>query len=409
MVGHVNANSLAAVSFANSIFVIGLVAAMGISMAITPLVGQSDARNEHDKISEIFGNGTIISLLFGIVICAIMIGIIPLMDMMGQDPKVIQIAKPYYIIQVASLLPFLLFCCEKQFLEGLGNTKTAMWVSMAGVILNIILNYLLIFGKYGFPVMGALGAAIASFVVRALSPIVLTIVIYLKKNWWKYIENFSWRNITWQSMREIASIGLPIGGQSVLECMSFSISCIMVGWLGAVPLASHEIACQLSNITWMGIMGVGSATIIRISHLYGAKDYQNMHDCAVASMHLAIIYEIFTSIILIGFNRYIPYLFTNDSAVIAVAPALIICCGIYQIADGMQVIGLSILRGMTDVKRPVIYSIIVYLLISIPMGYLLITRTQLGAISIWIAFITSLTLVAILFITRYKRISNQLS
>lgn len=408
MVGHVNAASLAAVSFANSIFVIGMCAALGISMAITPLVGQSYARGEHDKISDIFGNGTIFTAFMGIAVSLIMLAIVPFFDNMGQAPEVITIAKPYYIIQVASLLPFLLCCCEKQLLEGLGNTKAAMWVSMSTIVLNIILNYLLIFGKCGLPAMGALGAAIASFIARALSPIILTIVIRKNAEWWQYIHNFSFKQLSWQSIREVGKVGLPIGGQSVLECMTFSISCIMVGWLGAVPLASHEIACQLSNITWMGIMGVGSATVIRVSHLYGAKDYKNMHDCAIASIHIALLYELITSIILISFNRYIPFIFTNDAAVAATAPMLIICCGIYQISDGMQVVGLSILRGMTDVQRPVIYSFVSYLLIAVPLGYILLTRTSLGAVGIWIGFIACLTLVAILFLTRYYKISRKL-
>lgn len=409
MVGHVNAVSLAAVSFANSIFVIGLVAGMGISMAITPLVGQSYARGEDMEISKIFGNGVIFTLISGIIVSTLMLAILPLMQHMGQSPEVIAIAKPYYVIQIASLLPFLICSCEKQFLEGLGNTKAAMWVSMVTIVLNIILNYIFIFGKLGMPAMGAQGAAIASFIARTLSPVILTIVIQRNKVWWGYIRAFSWRNVTWQSLREIAVVGLPIGGQSVLECMTFSLSCIMVGWLGAVPLASHEIACQLSNITWMGIMGVGSATVIKISHLYGARDYRTLRDCAMASIHIAIVYELITSIVLIVFNRYIPYIFTNDIEVIAAAPILIICCGIYQLSDGMQVIGLSILRGMTDVQRPVAYSIISYVLICIPLGYVLLRHIQLGAVGIWIGFILSLALVAVLYMVRYRRLVNQLN
>ena len=402
MVGHVDAASLAAVSFANSIFVIGLAAAMGVTMAITPLVGQNYARGENTAISDIFGNGTIFSIIAGILISMILFAIMPLMDHMGQDEEVIRIAKPYYIIQIISLLPFIISSCQKQFLEGLGNTKTAMWVMMSVIILNIILNYILIFGKLGFPAMGAYGAAIASLIARTISPVMLTIAIRKNEKWWNYVKNFSPSRITLTSLREIAEVGLPIGGQSVLECLAFSLSCIMVGWLGAVPLASHEIACQLSNITWMGIMGVGSATVIRVSHLYGANDYQAMHMNAMASIHIAIIYELITSAVLIGFNRYIPYIFTNDIDVIATAPMLIICCGIYQISDGMQVIGLSILRGMTDVKRPMVYSMISYLLISLPIGFILLTRTTLGAVGIWIGFIISLSLVAILYLTRYR-------
>jgi len=409
MVGHVDANSLAAVSFANSIFVIGLVAAMGVAMAITPLVGQHYARGEKSAITSIFGNGTLFTLLSGAVISGLMLALLPAMDYMGQDAEVIRIAKPYYIIQVISLLPFLIFTCEKQLLEGLGNTRSAMWVSMISIVVNIILNYILIYGKLGFTPYGALGAAIASLIARTISPAILTVVIKRNEEWWNYIKTFSLKQIKWESLKEIAIVGLPIGGQSVLECMSFSLSCIMVGWLGAVPLASHEIACQLSNITWMGIMGVGSATVIRVSHLYGARDYESMHRCAIASIHIALVYECITSLLLITLNRYIPYIFSNDAAVLTTAPLLIICCGLYQISDGMQVIGLSILRGMTDVRRPVVYSLISYIFLCLPIGYILITHSTLGAVGVWIGFITSLTTVAILVLTRYRRLYKSLN
>ena len=408
MVGHLDAYSLAAVSFANSIFVIGLVAAMGIPMAITPMVGQSYARGEKDKISEIVGNGTLFTMISGAIVCALLLALLPVMDYMGQDEQVITIAKPYYCIQVASLLPMMFFFCGKQFIEGLGNTTVSMWIMMVGNVLNIVLNYILIFGKCGMPMLGAFGAGVSTFITRVLSPIAIIIVIRYKSVWWKYIKNINRKMISKKSLKEVALIGLPIGGQSVLECLSFSLSCIMVGWLGAVPQASHEIACQLSNITWMGIMGVGSATVIRISHLYGARDYKNMHNCAMASIHIAIVYELITGIVLIAFNRHIPYLFSNDAGEIVTAPALIICCGLYQISDGIQVIGLSILRGMTDVRRPVVYSFLSYLIICIPLGYLLMTYTNLGAVGVWIGFITSLTLVAILFISRYVRLRKTL-
>ncbi len=408
MVGHVDANSLAAVSFANSIFVIGLSAAMGVSMAITPMIGQHYARGEKKAISSILGNGLLFTMLIGIIISGLLLLVLPLMKYMGQDAEVIRIAQPYYIIQVISLLPFLLFSSEKQFLEGLGNTRTSMWVAMITIAINIILNYIFIFGKLGIPAYGATGAAIASLIARTLSPIILTIIIRCNPEWWAYIRSSSVKDISWQSIKEVALVGLPIGGQSVLECFTFSLSCIMVGWLGAVSLASHEIACQLSNITWMGIMGVGSATVIRISHLYGAEDYKSLRDCAMASVHITIVYELITAALLIGFNRYIPYIFSNDADVIATASMLIICCGLYQISDGLQVMGLSILRGMTDVQRPVVYSFIGYLVICIPLGYVLMQYTSLGAVGIWIGFIATLTLVAILYGFRCSRLIKQL-
>ncbi len=408
MVGHVDAYSLAAVSFANSIFVIGFVAAMGVPMAITPMVGQSDARGETDEVASILGNGLCFTLFFGTLISILLFAIVPLMPLMGQEAEVIKLAKPYYCLQVISILPAMVFFCGKQFLEGLGNTKVAMWIMLFTNTLNIILNYILIFGHFGAPALGATGAGIASLAARTLSPLIIFVCIRKTKQWNMYLKMIQWSKINWSSIKEVAVVGLPIGGQSVLECLSFSISCIMVGWLGAVSLASHEIACQLSNITWMGIMGVGSATVIRVSHLYGVKDYENMRYCATASIHLAIIYELFTSLIIIGFCKQIPMIFTNDAAVIAMAPALIICCGLYQISDGLQVIGLSILRGMTDVKRPVVYSFLGYLVICIPIGYLLLTRTGLGAIGVWIGFITTLTTMAVLFLLRYKRLLKEL-
>lgn len=397
MVGHLGATELAAAAFANSIFIIGLVVAMGSTMGITPLIGQAFVQGQYKKVSELLQNGLLFTLLLGLILSGMLAACIPFMEHMGQDMQVARLARPYFITLIISLLPFLLFCWCKQFLEGLGNTKIAMIITIVANLLNILLNYLFIFGKYGFPPLGVLGAGIATLIARALMPIMFILVIRHNSNWWGYIRDFSREAVSRIHIWLVAKVGLPIGGHMLLECAAFALSSIMVGWLGAIPLAGHQIAQNVWNLAFMVVIGIGSATTIRISHQLGVHDFYALRMAGRASIHLCLFTNTLMAILMIAFCRQIPWIFTNDSAVAAAATPLLALAGLFQFSDGMQTIGTSILRGLTDVKKPVIYAFISYICINLPLSYLLAFPLGLGAPGVWIAFIFGLSIAAILF------------
>lgn len=408
MVGHLGAVELASVAFANSIFVLGQVFVMGAVMGLTPLVGQAFVQSDLERVKALFYNALVFVCVLGLAVTLILGLVYPFFDYMGQDTNVVRWAKPYFLLQVFSLLPLLVFCLFKQFLEGLGNTKVAMIITLVANIVNIVLNYLLIYGKFGFPYWGVVGAGVATLISRILMAVGFFVYVRTNDSWWNYLKDITIDLFQARKVWTVARVGMPIGGHMLLECTAFALSAIMVGWLGAVPLAGNQIAQNISHLTFMLVVGIGSATTIRVSHRLGEKNFYALRMAGKASVHLCLLTNTLMAIFMIVFSRQIPRIFTTDMAVIDAAAPLLVLAGLFQISDGLQTVGASILRGLTDVKRPVIYAFISYICINLPLGYLLAFKFHMGASGVWIGFIVGLSIAAILFHVRCNRQINKL-
>ena len=401
MVGHYGTTDLAAVSFANGIFFTFMVFAMGSLMGITPLVGHAFVRGEDERVASLLQNGLLFTVILSAVTTAVLAVFIPLMPYMGQDPAVVEVAIPYFATRVTGLLPFFLFSLQKQFLEGLGNTTVAMVITIIVNLLNIGLNYIFIFGKCGIPAMGAYGAGLASLVAMAVMPVVFFVVIMSRNEWRKYVVLFSAERNSRSILRELSKVGFPIGLQTTMETVLFTLSFIMVGWISKEALAAHHIANNVADLAFMLSLGVGSATTIRVSHQYGKGDFHAMRMASRASIHLILLMNTIGAGIMIGLCRYLPYLFTEDPEVIRIATPLLVYAGIFQYSDGLQCVGAGMLRGITDVQRPMVYAFIAYVVVALPLGYLLMFPLGLGVEGMWISFIVALFLAAALFHYRY--------
>lgn len=408
MVGHLGAVELASVAFANSIFVLGQVFVMGAVMGLTPLVGQAFVQSDLERVKALFYNALVFVCVLGLAVTLILGLVYPFFDYMGQDTNVVRWAKPYFLLQVFSLLPLLVFCLFKQFLEGLGNTKVAMIITLVANIVNIVLNYLLIYGKFGFPYWGVVGAGVATLISCILMAVGFFVYVRTNDSWWNYLKDITIDLFQARKVWTVARVGMPIGGHMLLECTAFALSAIMVGWLGAVPLAGNQIAQNISHLTFMLVVGIGSATTIRVSHRLGEKNFYALRMAGKASVHLCLLTNTLMAIFMIVFSRQIPRIFTTDMAVIDAAAPLLVLAGLFQISDGLQTVGASILRGLTDVKRPVIYAFISYICINLPLGYLLAFKFHMGASGVWIGFIVGLSIAAILFHVRCNRQINKL-
>ena len=403
MVGHLGTVELAAASFANSIFLIGFVFSIGLTMAITPLVGKAYAEKKGKEIVELFQNSFLFVIIMAVLIMIILLLAYFFMDYMGQQITVVELAKPYYILLIISLFPFLMFSVYKQFVEGLGNTAVAMYITIIANIINIVFNYLLIFGKFGFPAWGLVGAGIATLLSRIVMWILFVVVVRYNLTWRSYVQSFSWSLFNTKTIKRLASVGFPIGGQMFLEISAFGISTIMVGWLGDVSLAAHQIAQIMAHVSFMGILGLAAAGTVRVSHEYGHNNIYNLQMSITASRHLVLVMTCFTGIILLSMRNYIPLIFTTDSTVIEIASTLIVLVGLFQISDGMQAVGAGVLRGLTDVNVMVRYAFFAYICINIPVAYLLAYVVGLREQGIWIGFIFGLSCAAIIFYLRYKK------
>lgn len=418
MVGHYATVDLAAVSFANAIFFMAMVFAMGALMAITPLVGMKvgeinahpdDKANIRHKIAVLFQNGMLFTILQCVLMLILLGGCLPFLEYFGQDPEVIAVARPYYILIVISLVPFLFFTFFKQFLEGLGNTLVAMIITLTMNALNIFLNWIFIYGNCGFEAMGATGAGIGSLISRIGMALCFALTIWFHRDWKYYIQTFSWSSFSWKEIKQQIKIGFPIGAQTFLETFTFAASFVIIGWISKEALAAHQVANQIADLTFMIALGVGAATTIRVSHQLGEGNLHAVRMASNASIHLVLVINTIGAALMISLRNYIPMIFTEDQEVIAIASKLIIIAGLFQYADGLQAVGAAMLRGITDVKVPMVIAFVSYILVGLSVGLLCAFPLKMGAAGIWIGFIFGLALAAICFHIRFNRKYKQLT
>ena len=418
MVGHYSTADLAAVSFSNALFFTVMVFAMGAVMGITPLVGHVHGRLEkllqldtpeeeiahkHEQITSYLVNGLIFTVLMCVFSLALLAPCISFLDLFGQEPEVVACARPYYLLIVLSIVPFLLFCFSKQFLEGLGNTLVAMLITLGCNLLNIALNWIFIFGHCGFEPMGAEGAGWATLIARCLMPVCFFAAMCHKAEWRRYIKAFHLRYVTRREVEHLITIGTPIGLQSFAEAFLFTASFIIIGWINKEALAAHHIANQMAELTFMLATGIGAATTIRVSHQLGKGDLQAVRMASRASVHLCLLMNTIGAAIMILGKNYIPYIFTKDLEVIPIASSLLIIAGTLQYADGLQCIGAAMLRGIQDVRVPMRIALFAYIGVALPLGMVLTFPAGLGAEGMWIAFVIALAIPAVLFHIRFHR------
>ncbi|MCQ2218179.1 MAG: MATE family efflux transporter [Paludibacteraceae bacterium] len=406
MVGVLGTNELAAASFAGAIVIVGFLFVLGVTFGATPLVGRQYSMGKHVRAASLFQNSILLDMLVVALVCGILYVLSFFLDKMGQELEVCVLARPYYLWLVASLPPLFVFQAFKQFMEGLGNTKVAMVITLISNALNVLLNYLFIFGKCGCPFMGVEGAGVATFIARLVMPIMFYAYFVHRKSLFRYFRFFRMRVFSFAELYELGKIGVPIGFQMLVETSTFSLSAVMVGWFGAVSLASHQIAMNLSSLTFMMASGISAATTIRVSHQMGAKDYVSMRKAGFASMHLCVFENLIFAVLMIVFRREIPLAFTSDPLVVELSAMLLVMCAIYQLADGLQVVALGALRGMADVEGPMRVSVICYVLVSLPVAYICGVVLDWGAVGVWMGFIVSLNLAAILLIRRFLKMSS---
>lgn len=418
MVGHYATVDLAAVSFANALFFMAMVFAMGALMAITPLVGiqmgemnimPENKADIRQKIAVLFQNGMLFTMLQSALMLILLGGCIPFLSYFGQEPEVIEVARPYYILIVVSLVPFLVFTFFKQFLEGLGNTLVAMIITLAMNGLNILLNWIFIYGHWGAEAMGATGAGIGSLISRVGMALCFGLAMWFHKDWKYYIQTFSWRNFSWSAIKQQIKLGFPIGAQTFLETFTFAASFVIIGWISKEALAAHQVANQIADMTFMIALGVGAATTIRVSHQLGEKNIVGVRMASNASIHLVLVINTIGAALMIGLRNYIPMLFTEDQEVIAIASKLIVIAGLFQYADGLQAVGAAMLRGITDVKVPMLIAFVAYILVGLSVGLVCAFPMGMGAAGIWIGFIFGLSLAAICFHIRFRRLMRNIN
>lgn len=409
MVGRLGALPLAGVSFGGTVFFIIFALAIGFTLGLTPLVGELFAQNRKEEVAGYLQNSIALYLTMGVVFVALLLAAVPLMHYLGQPEEVVEVAIPYFKYLAWSVLPFMLFASFKQFLEGIGNTKVAMTIVVISNALNILLNWVFIFGKFGAPELGAAGAGLSTLIARSVTPVMMIIYFLSKKEFRSYFDYFSWRKmmgITREGnhyCKELFRVGLPIAGHLTLENSAFCITSLMMGWIGTVEIAANQITTTMANVAFMMVVGIGSATTILTSHAYGARDRAQIKAVSRASYTVGLAWNTITALSFILLRNHIPLLFTNDPEVVRTAGMLLIFCGLFQFSDGLQCISTGLLRGIKDVAVILRIALVAYVIINVPLGYLLCFVVGWGAPALWVGFIAGLTIAAVLLIRRFRR------
>ena len=408
MVGRIGKEPLAGSSFANSIFVVFLVMGIGMSFAITPQTAQADGENDTPKLTAILKHGILVNGLFGLLLSSVLFFGDEVMWYFSQPEIVVQLAIPYLKVIALSLIPFMVFQAFRQFAEGLGFTKQAMYITIVANLLNVFLNYIFIFGKLGFEPMGLFGAGLATLISRIVMAILMAAFVYLNHRFAVYWKEFTFGNFSLDLVIKNLRLGIPMAFQLIFEVTTFSIAAIMIGWLGTVPLAAHQIAINMASISYMVALGISTAAMIRVGNQLGKKDYHTMRNAVMTSFIMAIGLMSVAALAFIFGRNFLPTLYIEDPEVIKQASVLLIVAGLFQLSDGVQVIGLGALRGMSDVKTPTIITLIAYWAIGLPLGYVLGFTFGLNALGVWYGLLAGLSIAAVLLFIRFNTQSKKL-
>ena len=329
------------------------------------------------------------------------------MPYMGQDPTILPYSYSYYKILVISILPFILFFSIRNFSEGIGITKYAMYITIFSNLLNIFLNWVLIFGNLGFPKMGVDGAAIATLISRLVMFISFLFLIFKISPYKDYMKLIRKPLIDKNKIKDLLKTSIPISFQGLTEVTAFSLSGIMVGWFGKEAMAANQIALTITTFSFMIAQGIGVAATIRVSHQFGEKRFADARKAGFASMHLSVALMGTAGIIYIFTRHYLPLLFTTDAQVAAIASTLLIISAGFQIFDAIQLAGVASLRALKDVKVPLLYSILSYYFVCLPLGYFIGHTLNMGPIGIWVGLMLGLVFASILFTYRFNKITTR--
>ena len=402
---------LAAVSLGSSLFLLIYLAAMGLAMAITPLVGEHYARGDRRRVGHLFQNGIYYSVAIGIVGTGIALALRPFIAVLGRwmsSPgesveAVAEMALPYYDMLVWSIMPLMIFLAIKQFLEGLGNTKIAMWITLIGNISNVALNYVLIFGKCGLEPMGAEGAGLATLISRIGQMGAIIAVFFLWKRLRIYRTFFSHKALSFKHISSLVRIGFPISFQMILESAAFILTSILALSFGKVAAGSMQVAFSIANVAWMITVAIGSAATILVSHIHGNRHTEELRPTVTATYHLGLLWATLMAILFVTLRQPIAAIFTDNAEVIALTAELMLLIAIYQFSDAIQGLSISMMRGIQDVKIIMPIVLCSYLVLNIPTGVILAYSFDMGCRGLVIGLIVGLSSAALLTALRLRK------
>lgn len=401
MIGQLGADPLAAASFAANVFAIFLVGGIGLTLGVTPLTSAALAKSKYQRVNSLFITCMVLYTGASLLISGLLYVGAPWLYIFNQPPDVTEAAIPYFRLLLVSLIPLMVYQAAKQTAEGLSLTKMAMVVSVGANLLNVGLNYLLIFGKLGAPALGLNGAGWATILARmvmaaAMLGYVLWPAIRHQYGLWQKSGILFWPNLL-----ALVRIGMPISLQMLFEVSAFSGATLIVGLLGAQSLAAHQIALTITSVTYMAANGLAAASTVTVSSWVSKGYHKRARKAGFSMYHVNGVFMATCGLLLVTLRDWLPGLFINDPAVLNLTPALLLVAAIFQLSDGFQVTGQSALRGLADVRIPTLITFLAYWVIGLPLGYLLGIWLKWGVLGVWVGLSAGLSVAALLLTLRF--------
>ena len=410
MVGKLGTNELAAVSLGNSFILIAMSVGIGFSTAITPLVSESIGKKNNSE-KDFLNHGFLLCLFLGFIMFISVYNLKGYLFFMGQPSNVVYLAYSYLKWVSISLIPLITFQAFKQFTDGLSMTRPAMYATVFSNFINVLLNYILIFGKFGFPTLGIEGAALGTLIARFSSLMFIVFYFYFHSNLKRYLSIFTRTNFNFKILKKIIFLGFPSALQMFFEVFFFIAAIWMSGLLGKNEQASNQIALNLSSMTFMVAMGFSVVAMIRVGEMFGKSDIISLKRIAYSLFLIILLFDLFFCVIFILFNEYLPWIYLSKTVdksisdvfqVIEISSKLIMISGVFQIFDGLQAVVLGALRGIQDVFIPTVLIFIAYILIGLPVSYYLGLNTHLGVVGIWFGLLIGLVSSSIFLLLRFR-------
>jgi len=417
MVGQLGTAELAAVSLGNSFMFIAMSLGIGFSTAITPLVAEADSAKDFAEGKSAFKHGLLLCAFLGISLFLLVYFAKPLMYFMKQPVEVVELAIPYLDLVAFSLIPLIIFQAIKQFSDGLSMTRYPMYATLLANIVNVILNYLLIFGKFGFPELGIVGAAYGTLASRFIMVVYLWWLLNGKEKSKNYVTNIKLFVLDKLMIKKLINLGAPSAMQMFFEVAIFTAAIWLSGLLGKNSQAANQIALNLSSMTFMVAMGLGVASMIRVGNQKGLQNYVDLRRIAFSIFLLGTILAVCFGLLFFVFHNQLPKLYLDfddaknlidNTEVISIASKLLLAAAIFQISDSIQVVVLGALRGLQDVKIPTLITFISYWMVGFPISWYLGKEDAYGSFGIWLGLIAGLTTAAILLYIRFNYLTKKL-
>lgn len=417
MVGQLGTAELAAVSLGNSFLFIAMSIGIGFSTAITPLIAEADSSGDFEQARSTFKHGLFLCFSIGVLMFLGVFFAKPLLYFMDQPIEVVDLALPYLDLVAFSLIPMIVFQAFKQFSDGLSMTKYPMFATILANISNVILNYLLIFGNFGFPEMGIVGAAYGTLLSRFIMVLFLWWVLSKKERSRKIITQIKIFVLDVLMLRKIISLGTPSAMQMFFEVAIFTAAIWLSGLLGKNPQAANQIALNLSSMTFMVATGLSVASMIRVGNQKGLQNFKELRRIAFSIFFMGSILAVFFCVVFFTFHNYLPHLYidlsdtknySDNLEVVEIASNLLIAAAIFQISDSIQVMVLGALRGLQDVKIPTVITLISYWVVGFPISFFFGKADMYGSFGIWLGLLAGLTTASILLYLRFNYLTLQL-